>query len=405
MRSCLIALAVVLAACSREEAERKPAPQVEVRLAEARTADLAATVEAPGTLFPLAQAAVAAKISAPIRELLVTKGSAVKRDQVLAVLENRDLEAARAEAQANLREAQSSLERLSAGALPGDLERAQTELSTAQSAVDTAEKIFERRKTLVDEGAIPARELLVSQNELAAARNRFLLARKNLELLQSQIRERDLEIARSRVEQARARLAQAEAQLAFTRLRSPLDGMVSDQWMYPGDMAKPDAPIVTVMDLHKLVVRAQAPEARAGGLALGQSAAFVPQDQPGRKFTGRVSVISPAVDRAARTVEVWVEIDNAQRALRAGGYGTLTIAARRVPGAVAVPRSAVVLQEGADEGAVMVVDEKNIAHQRKVKVGVRQDDLIQILEGVKPGEKVVAEGNYGLPDKAEVKPK
>jgi HlyD family secretion protein len=382
MRSWLIALAVVLAACGREEAERKPAPQVEVRLAEARTADLTATVEAPGALFPLAQAAVAAKISAPIRELLVTKGSAVKRDQVLAVLE-----------------------RLSAGALPGDLERAQTELSTAQSAVDTAEKIFERRKTLVDEGAIPVRELLVSQNELAAARNRFLLARKNLELLQSQIRERDLEIARSRVEQARARLAQAEAQLAFTRLRSPLDGMVSDQWMYPGDMAKPDAPIVTVMDLHKLVVRAQAPEARAGGLALGQSAAFVPQDQPGRKFTGRVSVISPAVDRAARTVEVWVEIDNAQRALRAGGYGTLTIAARRVPGAVAVPRSAVVLKEGADEGAVMVVDEKNIAHQRKVKVGVRQNDLIQILEGVKPGEKVVAEGNYGLPDKAEVKPK
>ncbi len=401
----LMPLMAVLVSCGHSDSESKTAPLVEVRLAEARSVDLAERIEAPGTLYPLTQAAVAAKIAAPIRKLLVRKGSPVKKDQLVAILENRDLEAAREEARGSLQEAEAALAKLSAGTLPGELERAQAQVNITASALETAQKIYERRKTLFDQGAIPARELLVSQNDLAVAQNNHLVAKKNLELLQSQTRERDLEMARSRVDQARARLAQAEAQLAFTLIGSPLDGVVSDQWMYPGDMAKPDAPIVTVMDIHKLVVRAQVPEARSPLLALGQAAEFVPQDLPGRRFAGRISVVSPAVDRAARTVEVWADIDNPREALRAGGYGTLSITARRLTGVVVIPRSAVVVEEDSSEGVAFVVDEKNIAHQRKLKVGLQQGGRIQVLEGLKAGEKVVAEGNYGLPDKAEVKPR
>ncbi|MBI3666150.1 MAG: efflux RND transporter periplasmic adaptor subunit [Acidobacteria bacterium] len=402
---CLLLTAVLAGGCGSGEGERKTPPLVEVRLATVTNADLVDRIQAPGTLYPLSQAAIAAKISAPIRELRVIKGSTVKKDQLLAVLENGDLEGARSEAQGALKEAEFSLARLSAGALPGDAERAQTQLNIAASALETAQKIYDRRKTLVEQGAIPARELLISQNELATARNNYTLAQTNLKLLQSQTRERDLEIARSKVEQARARLAQAEASLAFTLIRSPLDGVVTDQWMYPGDMAKPDAPIVTVMDVSKMIVRAQVPEARASVLARGQAAEFLPQDLPGKKFPGRLQVISAAVDRAARTVEVWVEVDNAERALRAGGYGMLAVFTRRVPGAVVIPRSAAVMEEGADEGTAFVVDEKNLAHQRRIKVGIGQGGLLQILEGLKPGEKVVSEGNYGLPENAEVKPK
>lgn len=402
---CAASLALLWYGCSRDDSEKKTPPLVEVRLDAVKTADLTETIEAPGTLFPLAQAAVAARISAPIRELKVRKGSPVIKDEVIAVLENGDLEAARNETRGALQEAESSLARLSAGGLPGELERAQAQLSTAKSALDTAEKIYERRKALVDQGAIPTRELLISQNELAAARNNYAVAQKSLELLQSQTRQRDIDIARSKVDQARARLAQAEAQLQFTHIRSPLNGVVTDQWMYPGDMAKPDGPIVTVMDVSKLIVRAQAPEARAQTLKPGQAAEFVPQDVPGKKFAGRINVVSAAVDRAARTVEVWAEIDNSRRELRAGGYGTLRIATGRVAGAVVVPRSAAVMEAGSSEGAAYVVDEKNIAHQRKIKTGIEQDGLIQILEGLKPGEKVITEGAYGLPDNAEVKPK
>lgn len=405
MKHLLVVIAVAAgASCGHGDAEHKPpAPLVEVKLAEAKTADLTETIQAPGTVFPLAQAAVAAKVQAPIRELLVTKGSEVKKDQLIAVLENRDLDAARMETAGALREAESALSRLAAGALPGDVERAEAQVSITKSALETAQKMYERRKTLVEQGAIPAKELLVSQNELASAQGNYLVAKKSLELLQSQTRERDLEMARSRVEQAKAKLAGAEAQVAYTRIRSPMDGVVSDQWMYPGDMAKPDAPIVTLVDIHKIIVRAQAPEAKAAALALGQTAEFLPQDLPGRKFVGRISVISPAVDRAARTVEVWTEIDNGKKELRAGGYGTLAIAAGKVKGAVVIPRAAAVLEEGANEGVVYTVDEKNIAHKRTVKVGIEHEGMLQVTEGLKAGEKVVAEGNYGLPDKAEVK--
>jgi len=68
-----------------------------------------------------------------------------------------------------------------------------------------------------------------------------------------------------------------------------------------------------------------------------------------------------------------------------------------------IPRAAAVLEEGANEGVVYTVDEKNIAHKRTVKVGIEHEGMLQVTEGLKAGEKVVAEGNYGLPDKAEVK--
>lgn len=397
-------MAALAAGCSHEE-EKKVAPLVEVKIDTVKTADLVERIHVPGTLWPLAQAAVAAKISAPIRELRVRKGSPVKKDEVIAVLENGDVEAARNEAHGSLREFEGSLARLSSGALPGDLERAQAEVSTAKAKLDTAQKIYDRRKTLVDEGAIPTRELLTAESDLTAARNAYAVAQKNLDLLQSQTRQRDIDIARSKVDQARARLAQAEAQVRFTEIRSPLNGVVTEQWMYPGDMAKPDGPIVTVMDLSKVIVRAQVPEAQAAKLQRGQQAEFEPQDMPEKKAAGRISVISAAVEKAARTVEVWVEIDNPKQELRAGSYGRLAIAVQRIPGATVAPRPGIVMEEGSHDGAAFVVDEKNIAHQRKVKTGVEDNGLLQVLDGLKPGEKIVIEGNYGLPDNTEVKAK
>jgi len=398
----ILCFCVFLAACSREN-ETKTEPVVEVKVAQTEVADVEVAVHAPATVFPREQANVASRVTSPIRELRARKGDSVSAGQVLAVLENRDLQAQQQEALAALDDATAQLQKISTGTLPTDIERARGQLATAEAALNQARKIYDRRAELFKLGAIPARDLLVSQTELANANANHEVARRSLELLETQSREKDIRIAESRVAQARARLAQVEALLQFTELRAPFAGTITEQFLYPGDMAKPEAPLFTVMDLAVAVARAQVPEAETREIRLKQRCDFVPVDSKDKKFGGRVSVVNKAVDPARRTVEVWCDLQNPDRWLRAGVFGAVAIVTGTAPKSILVPQSAVQFVEGTRSGAVLVVDGKRIAHKREVETGMISQGRVQIRSGLRAGEIVVVEGGYGLPDGTEVR--
>ncbi len=403
MKTCpIFCFCVFLAACSREN-ETKPEPVVEVKAARTEVADLDVTVHAPAAVFPRQQANIASRVTSPIRELRARKGDSVSAGQVLAVLENRDVRAQQQEALAALEDATAQLQKISTGTLPTDIERARGQLATAEAALNQARKIYDRRAELFKLGAIPARDLLVSQTELANANANYEVARRSLELLETQSREKDIRIAESRVAQARARLAQVEALLQFTELRAPFAGTITEQLLYPGDMAKPETSLFTVMDLAVAVARAQVPEAEAREIRLKQRCDFMPADSKDRKFGGKVSLVNKAVDPARRTVEVWCDLQNPDRWLRAGVFGAVDIVTGTAPKSILVPQSAVQFVEGTRSGAVLVVDGKRVAHKREVETGMISQGKVQIRSGLRAGELVVVEGGYGLPDGTEVR--
>jgi len=397
----LTATLVLLVGCRSPEDSGAPTPLVTVKVARAEIRDLMIQVRAPASIFPKQQAGVAARITAPIRALRVRKGDSVTAGQVLAELEDRDLLAQRAEAEAAVADAQAALEKTAGGSLPSDVERARGQLATAEAALNQARKIYERRRELFRQGAIPERDLLVSQTELAQAQANYTVAQTSLELLLNQSRERDLRMAQSRLEQAKARLAYVQAQLEFTRLRSPFAGLVTEQFLYPGDMAKPDAPLFTISDLSVAVARAQVPEAEAGAVRTGQECAFSSVDAEGQR-RGRVTVVNQAVDSARRTVEVWCEMPNPGFRLRGGVFGEVAIITGFERRAVTVPEAAVQFQEGSAQGVVLVVDAHKLARQREVLTGYRAEGRVQIRKGLQAGELVVVEGGYGLADGTKV---
>jgi len=399
----LFAFSIILTGCASREEPAAPKPVVAVKVARAEITDLRVQVRAPASVFGREQASLAARITAPIRALKARKGETVAAGQLLAELDDSDLRAQRAEAEAAVADAQATLQKTAAGTLPADLERARGQLATAEAALNQAQKIYDRRRQLFEQGAIPGRDLLVSETELAQARTSRDVARKSLELLESQSRERDIRIAESRLEQAQARLAYIEAQLQFTRLRSPFAGTVTEQFLYPGDMAKPDAAVFTIVDLSVAVARAQVPEAEAGAVRAGQQCSFSSVDGGGAGHAGHVSVVNQAVDPARRTVEVWCELPNPGRSLRAGAFGEVRIATATEPRAVTVPLAAVQFVEGTRKGTVLVVDDKGLARWREVEAGQAADGKVQIKQGLKGGEVVVIEGGYGLPDETEVR--
>ena len=188
-------------------------------------------------------------------------------------------------------------------------------------------------------------------------------------------------------------------------------------------MAKPDAPIFTLVDLDVAVARAQVPETGARNLSPGLACAFTPSDQPDAAFPGRLTVVNQAVDAARRTVEAWCEIPNPRHQLRAGAYGSLRIVTGTAPqsteflqvgiggtGAVNVSLGGAVTSDigmvgelSGGVGTVMVAGSDSLAHQREVSTGEVSDGKVQILSGLKSGERVVVEGNYGLPDGARLR--
>jgi HlyD family secretion protein len=192
----------------------------------------------------------------------------------------------------------------------------------------------------------------------------------------------------------------ADAQMSYSQIRSPIDGVVTDRPLYPGEMAAAGTPIVTVMDISQVIAKAHIPQPEAALLKVGDKATITVPGQTD-PVDARVTVVSPALDPNSTTVEIWVQAKNPDQRLKPGTSVQVSMVAQTIADAVVIPAAALLTgQEGTT--SVMLVGADNRAHQKTVSVGIRQGDQFQITEGLQPGDRVIASGAYGLPDNTQV---
>lgn len=383
--------------CSKEKQEE---PVVSVQVAAAEQTTLQRTIGADAIVFPLAQAAIVPKISAPVSKFYVKRGGKVKAGQLLAVLENKDLSAAAQDTKGSYDQAQAAYETTTAASLPEEIQKAKFDADVAKQAYDAQAKVYESRKNLFEQGALPRKEFEQAGVDLAQARSQYSIAQQHLNSLLAIGKTQELKSAAGQLESAKGKYMGAAAQLSYSEIRSPIDGWVTDRPLYPGEMAAAGTPLLTVMDLSQVVARAHIPQEQAALLKVGDKASIgaVGLEKP---VEGKVTVVSPALDPNSTTVEIWVQAKNPDRELKAGSSAHVTFNAGSVPNAVVVPATAV--QSGPDGGAfVMLAGADNKAHQTNVKLGIKEQDDVQITEGVKPGDKVITAGAYGLPDNTKI---
>ena len=390
---------LVLAGCSSDKGDKEPTVSVQVAPVEKTT--IQHTVTAQAILFPRQQAAIVPKISAPVQKFLVKRGSPVHAGELLAVLENRDLTAAAQDTKGAYDQAEASYETTTAAGLPQEIQKAEADAQQAQQALDAQEKIFQSRQQLFDQGALPRKELDQSRVDITQARNQYAIAKKHLDDLMAIGKQQELKSAKGQLESAKGKYLGAQAQLSYSEIRSPIDGVVTDRPLYPGEMAAAGTPLITVMDTSLVIAKAHIPQNDAATLKVGDKGTMtVPGiDEP---IEGRVTVVSPALDPSSTTVEVWFEAKNPKHALKPGTSVQLLLTAQTVKDALVIPASAVV---SAPDGTptVMIAGADGRAHQKPVKLGIRNGDDVQILDGVTESDKVVASGAYGLPDKTKIK--
>jgi RND family efflux transporter MFP subunit len=281
------------------------------------------------------------------------------------------------------------------------MQKAEADAQQAQKALDAQEKVYQSRQQLYEQGALPRKELDQSGVDVTQARNQYAIAKRHLDTLQAVGKQQELKAAAGQLESAKGKYLGAEAQLGYSEIRSPIDGVVTDRPLYPGEMAAAGTPIVTVMDIAAVIAKAHIPQADAALLKVGDKGTItVPGlDEP---VEGKVTVVSPALDPNSTTVEVWLEAKNPKQQLKPGTSVELSLTARTVKDALVIPAAAVITAADGSS-AVMVAGNDGKAHQKSVKLGIRHDDDVQILEGLTESDKVVSTGAYGLPDNTKVK--
>src|ERR1700731_4730220 len=356
---------LLISACSKDKGDKEPSVTVQVVPVEKTTIEH--VIKSDAILYPRQQAAIVSKISAPVQKFLIKRGSPVHQGQLLAILENRDLSAA----------------------------------AQAKQALDAQEKIYQSRQQLYEQGALPRKELDQSGVDIVQARNQYSIAKRHLDTLQAIGKQQELRAAAGQLESAKGKYLGAAAQLSYSEIRSPINGVVTDRPLYPGEMAAAGTAIVTVMDISAVIAKAHIPQADAALLKIGDKGTIT---VPGleKPVEGKITVVSPALDPNSTTVEIWLEAKNPKHQLKPGTSAQLSLTAQTMKDALVVPAAAVIT--AADGGsAVMLAGSDGRAHQKAVKLGIRQDDDVQILEGVTADDKVVATGAYGLPDNTKIK--
>jgi len=233
---------------------------------------------------------------------------------------------------------------------------------------------------------------------MVQAQSQLETAQRHLQSVQQVTGAEQAKNAQAQLNAAKAHYDNLAVQVVYSEVRSPINGIVSDRPVYPGETAAAGAPIVSIVDISQVVARANIAVKEAASIRVGRPATIT---GPEGVLAGKVTVVSPAVDPSTTTVQVWVQAENPGEKMKPGGTVRVSVRADLIQETLLVPAAALL---NSDEGGekVMVVGKDSLAHERKVKVGIREGNRVQILGGVTEGEKVITSGGLGLDDKAKV---
>lgn len=346
-----------------------------------------------GDIAPSAQVTIYSKVQGWVAVIHVREGDLVKPGQEIVTLDKREAEATVAQAQASLEAAKARLKQVRATAE----ETIQSQIQHAKANMELAEVELQRAQKLFGKD-------LVALQRLDEAQMKFNVAKAAYDLAMHHLRQRtwenDIALAEAQVNQARATLELNKAQLGNLIILSPMKGGVTKRYVDPGTMVKDTTPILTLMDLSEMKMVVNVIEREFIHLQKGQPAKITLSAFPDRVFTGSIEIVTPALDLQSRTAEIQISIPNPDFVLKPGMFGRAEIILRSNPQAVLVPIQSVLTE--IDKAFVFVLKEDK-AFRRPVRKGVVRDTVVEIIQGLSPGEQVVTAGQASLKDGAQVR--
>ncbi len=348
-------------------------PAISVTVAPAQLTPVARTLNVTGTvnardLIPVLPQATGLQI----KQILVDEGDSVTQGQVLAVLDNSVLQTQIAQAKAEVESNRAVVkQRLAA-------------LAQARATLSEATSNFERYRGLAEQGAISRQELETRSTTATTARESISVAQANIASAEADVR---ISIAR---------VQQQQTQNAQTIVRSPASGKIAEQTAQVGDVANGTQKIFSIIQNGSLELQAKVPATNLAQININAPAVVTSDADSRVRLQGKVREIAPLVDPQSREATVRIDVP-ATSLLRPGMFASAEITIANVPG-IAIPAKAVLPQ--ADGSAIaFVLTDRDIVRAQKIEVGeVISQGNVEIINGLKIGDRVVVAGAGYLKD-------
>jgi HlyD family secretion protein len=434
---------------------------VEVTVAE--LGDLSRTVEFTGTVESSEDSMVAAKVGGKVVSIAADEGDHVAAGAVLVAIDSSDyseqarqaesglrvakarldqaktqkgigdasIDAEVAQAEAALRAAQARLKMVRDGARPQERTQAEAAERAARSSLQTAQADFDRMKSLYGEGAISRQMYDNAKLGLDVAKSQYEQAKAALSLVREGARPEEIEQAEAQVEQAQNALsaaladrdrkkvlagevetagagaASAEAayaiaasQLADTQVKAPFSGYLAARLVDPGEVVAPGTPVVSLVSLDGLFVRADVSEKEIERIRAGMPVRVSIDAIPDESFAATVREILPSARTDSRNFSVKIALKDPKNRLRPGMFARAHVILETLKDVITVPKR--VLFERAGKSYVFVVKGR-VAVMKEVTSGVHEEEVVQITSGVEPGDRVILSGQERLKDGEKVR--
>jgi len=346
-----------------------------VKTAVAANQELETKIKLSGVLLPEKTVDLSSKISGQVVRLGFEVGSTVKAGDVLMQLDTESLRAQLAQAQAGLLSAKASVQSV------------QNQASMAKINLDAAQKAYDRTKILFDSGAVPQSQMDDITDKLNIAKNQFENASGPA-----------LNQANAAVSTAAANIKNFQAQINYATVKSPSNGIVASQNIDVGEVAAAGVPVISIVDTQVLKMKSTVTQDELPLFPIGKEVDLTVDSFPDDKFKGAITSLGPVAVSTGEVFPVEISVKNNGN-LKAGLSAHASVAARAK--GIVVPVSAIIQDSG--NNYVFVIKD-NRAERRIVKTGLKNDQVIQILNGLDKGERVAVTNVNSLTDRAAVNP-
>jgi membrane fusion protein (multidrug efflux system) len=335
-----------------------PRLPMSVELDSVKRADMSEQLTVVGNLIGEATVEAVPKVAGRLESVSVRLGDRVSRGQMLAKIEDREL-------QEQVRQAQASFEVSAA-----TIRQREADLRFAQTNLDRSRNLYERQ--------------LIPKQTFDDAEARYQAATAQLDL------------AKAQHAQAQARLDELRINLANTVITSPVNGFIGKRTLDPGAWVTPNSELLSVVDISLVRLVANIVEKDLRRISAGQRASVEVDAFPDEKFGGRIARVSPVLDPATRTAQIEVEIDNPQFRLKPGMYARVIFTVEHHANTLVVPANALVDVQG--QRGVFRPDgpAKDVAKFHPIEVGLMSDQLVEVASGLTEGDRVVSTGAAAL---------
>lgn len=301
-----------------------------------------------GSLDPEWQAEVAPKVDGRIEKVFVKEGDRVTKGQVLATLEQVDIDA--------------------------EVLKARSEYVEAKTNLRKAARDLERYEKLYQAGAVSEQTV-----------DDYRFAHENAE---------------AQLNAALGNLRGKESSLSGTNIVAPADGIIAKRYFQEGYYAKSGSVLFAIADISTLKTVINIPEGQIAGVAVGNEAKITLPAFENREIIGKITSIAPVADLPAHTFSTEISVDNPE-GLRAGVFATVKLVAEPRDNVLTIPMHSIVMRD--DQKTVYVVDDENKVSRRVLAVGYCNEEYAEIISGLKDDEVIVTRGQNKLREGSKIK--